>query len=118
MKLHPGTRSLKKYIIFPCCLLVFGAIEELAEYKSAAIGNQHLQVLGMMLFFTVGISILAFGVTPILEGVVLKFHKASKSGAGRWGELVFTALLLAAVYILWYVLLIHGPQYLLPPTWR
>ena len=116
--MKPGTRTLKKYVIFPCCLLIFGTIEEVVEYKSALIANPWLRVGAMMFFYAFGIALIAFLLTPWLEKVVLRFHKASKYGAGRLGEYAFVALLLAGVYYLWYRIIILGPESLLPPSWR
>ena len=114
----PGTRTLKKYVIFPCCLLIFGTIEEVVEYKSSVVDNNTLRVAAMMFFYAFGIALIAFVLTPLLERVVLRFHAVSKQGAGRIGEYVFVALLLATVYFLWYQIIVHGPETLLPTAWR
>lgn len=114
----PGTRSLKKYVIFPCCLLLFGAIEEVFVYKSAVISNLHLRVAALMAFYAFGISVVAFFVTPLIERLVLRLHAASKYGAGRLGEIVFVLILLAGVYALWYQISAHGAESLLPARWR
>lgn len=116
--MKPGTRSLKKYVIFPCCLLVFGVLEEIVVYLSAGIANDHLRVAAMMAFYAFGIALLAFSLTPVLEKLVLKLHAASKFGAGRLGEYAFVLLLLAGVYFLWYQVIVHGPESLLPADWR
>lgn len=114
----PRTRSLKKYVIFPCCLLLFGALEEVVAYKSEGIPSQHLRVAAMMAFYAFGIALLAFWVTPILENMVLRLHAASRMGPGRLGEYLFVLLLLVGVYFLWYQILVHGPETLLPQQWR
>ena len=114
----PGTRTLKKYVIFPCCLLIFGAVEEIVEYKSALFTNPYLRVAAMMFFYAFGIALIAFTLTPLLERIVLRFHTVSKRGAGRAGEYVFVLLLLAAVYFLWFQIIVNGPETLLPETWR
>jgi len=116
--MKPGTRTLKKYVIFPCCLLLFGTIEEVVEYKSSIIDNPHLQVLAMMAFYAFGISLIAFWLTPMLERVVLRIHGATKAGAGRVGETVFVLILLMGVYVLWYSIIHFGAQSLLPHDWR
>ena len=56
----PKTRSLKKYVIFPCCLLVFGALEEVVVYKSDLIANDYVRVAALMAFYAFGIALLAF----------------------------------------------------------
>lgn len=114
----PNTRSLKKYVIFPCCLLVFGALEEVVVYKSDLITNDYARVAAMMAFYAFGIALLAFWVTPILENMILRLHAASKFGSGRLGEYLFVLLLLAGVYFLWYQILVNGPESLLPEQWR
>lgn len=116
--MRPGTRTLKKYIIFPCCVLLFGTIEEVAAYKSSIIANPHLQVLAIMAFYAFGISLIAFWLTPLLERIVLRVHSASKQSAGRIGEVMFVMLLLAGVYVLWYHIIHFGAQSLLPQDWR
>ena len=116
--MKPGTRSLKKYVIFPCCLLIFGAVEEVVVYKSSVIANDYLRVAGMMFFYAFGIALIAFVLTPMLERLVLRMHAASKFGAGRAGEYAFVLLLLVGVYFLWYRIILFGPETLLPPTWR
>lgn len=113
-----GTRSLKKYIIFPCCLLIFGAVEEVVVYKSEIIANPHLRVGAMMVFYAFGIALIAFTLTPIIENLVLRVHAVTKAGYGRLGEYLFVLLLLAVVYFLWFQIIIHGPETLLPPEWR
>ena len=119
MKLaKPGTRSLKKFIIFPCCLLIFGALEEVVDYKSAFIRNDYLRVGALMAFYAFGIALLAFVFTPMLERVVLRLHAASRIGAGRLGEYLFVAALLVATYYLWFKIVVLGPQSILPPSWR
>lgn len=116
--IKPGTRTLKKYIIFPCCLLIFGTIEEVVEYKSDLLANPYLRVAAMMFFYAFGIALIAFVLAPLLERLVLRFHAVSKQGAGRLGEYAFVALLLTVVYFLWYQIIIHGPETLLPVAWR
>jgi len=116
--MYPGTRSLKKYVIFPCCLLVFGVMEEIVVYKSDAMTNDYLRVALIMVLFAFGISLLAFVVTPVVERLVLKMHAASKWGAGKAGEFLFVFTLLGIVYWLWFQIVVHGPQSLLPPAWR
>lgn len=114
----PGTRSIKKYVIFPCCVLIFGAVEEVVIYKSYLITNDYIRVGAMMAFFAFGISILAFSVTPFVERFILQMHTIWKTGGGRIGEYLFVIVLLAGVYYLWYQIIIHGPGSLLPPDWR
>lgn len=111
-------RSLKKYVIFPCCILIFGVIEELATYKADLIPNDHVRVLALMTFFAFGISIIAYVFTPMIERFFFRVHAVSKFGAGRLGDIFFILLLLGLVYFLWYVVLVHGPENLLPLSWR
>jgi hypothetical protein len=112
------TRSLKKYVIFPCCVLVFGILEEIATYKSVLIPNAYVRVGALMAFFAFGIAVIAYVFTPMIEKFLLRLHAVSKFGAGRLGDLFFVLLLLSLVYFLWYVILIHGPEHLLPVQWR
>lgn len=112
------TRSLKKYVIFPCCVLIFGVIEEIASYKAALIPDDFTRVGVLMLFFAFGISLIAYVFTPMIEKVFLRLHAVSKFGAGRLGDVLFVLLLLSLVYFLWYVILVHGPEHLLPASWR
>jgi cytochrome c biogenesis protein CcdA len=114
----PKTRSIKKYVIFPCCLLVFGALEEVVVYKSDLITNDYLRVAALMVFYAFGISLLAFSVTPFVEKLILQLHAVTKVSSGRFGEYLFVLLLLAGVYFLWYQILVHGPESLLPEQWR
>lgn len=113
-----GTRSLKKYIIFPCCLLIFGALEELFVYKTEVIANPYLQVGALMIFFAFGIALLAYLVVPVVERIVLRLHAASRFGAGRIGEYIFILVLLAIVYFIWFQIFVHGPQSVLPANWH
>lgn len=114
----PGTRHLKKYVIFPCCLLIFGAIEEVVSYKSDAIVNEYLRVAAMMLFYAFGISLLAYSFAPMVEKSILRVHNVSRVGWGRPGEFLFVLFLLAAVYFLWFQIIVNGPEQLLPIAWR
>ncbi|MGC9452122.1 MAG: hypothetical protein ACP5I4_11815 [Oceanipulchritudo sp.] len=114
----PGTRQLKKYVIFPCILLIFGAVEEVVVYKSDVIANEYLRVAAMMFFYAFGIALLAYSFTPMVERTILRMHAVSRVGWGRPGEILFVLFLLAAVYFLWYRILIRGPESLLPLEWR
>ena len=111
-------RSLKKYVIFPCCILIFGVLEELATYKATLIPNDYIRVFVLMSFFAFGISIIAYVFTPMIERFFFRLHAVSKFGAGRLGDVFFVVLLLSLVYFLWYVILVHGPENLLPTAWR
>lgn len=113
-----GKRSLKKYVIFPCCVLLFGAVEEVVTYKSDFITNDYLRVAAIMSFFAFGISVLAYAVTPLIEKTILRLHAVWKTGGGRLGEYLFVLLLLTGVYYLWYRILLLGPESLLPSGWR
>ena len=87
-------------------------------YKSELIASDYIRVAAMMAFYAFGISFLAFSVTPFVERIILQLHAASKIGTGRLGEYLFVLLLLAGVYFLWYQILVHGPESLLPEQWR
>ena len=114
----PKTRSIKKFVIFPCCLLLFGAVEEVVVYKSDLITNDYIRVASLMAFYAFGISLLAFSVTPFVEKLILQLHAVSRFSYGRFGEYLFVLLLLIGVYFLWYQILVQGPESLLPAKWR
>jgi len=114
----PSVRSFKRYVILPCLVLVFGALEEVVVYKAQLIHNLHLRVAAAMAFFAFGISLIAFFFTPLFERILVRMHAATRREAGWWGELLFVALLLAAVYFLWYSIFAYGADALLPAKWR
>lgn len=112
------TQTLRKWIIFPCCLLIFGLVEELLYYKLELIANRHVRVGVMMFLYVAGISLVAFVITPAIEKIVLKFYMGTKHGFGWVGEILFVAILLLLTYFLWYQLFIYGPEVLLPNDWH
>jgi len=114
MKLQPRYHRIRKWVILPCCLLVFGVVEELLYYKAEMVPDPYLRTALNMFLFVAGVSLIAYVLVPAIERVVGQVHRTMRRSSGFTGEVLIVGLLLMGVYWLWYALFVHGPESLLP----
>ena len=111
-------KNVRKYFILPTCLLVLNAIEEICVYKSGFISNPYLRTAFVLLLFVAGTAAVSFILAPAIEKVVSAAYFHGRKHAGYLGEFLILAVVAGGLYVVYFVLYIHGPQYLLPPAWR
>jgi hypothetical protein len=110
--------NVRVYYVLPCCLLLLNLINAVISYQSGRVEDPWLRttvVIGLVLF---GSSLVAFGVAPGLERLVRWLHRSSRAQAGGVGEALFLIALGAGVFWLYYQLVNHGIESLLPLAWR
>ncbi|MFT3869767.1 MAG: hypothetical protein QM715_15060 [Nibricoccus sp.] len=112
------TNVVRTYYILPCCLLLLNICNSLVSYKADMIGNPIIRVFVIIFLVLVGSSLVAYFVSPAIEGVVRSLYKSSEKSAGGVGQTVFLAGLGILVFFLYYQLYIHGPASLLPAALR
>ena len=109
----------RAYLILPSCFLVLEALQEVVVYKMAQkIDNKHLLTLLLILMFAVGFSIVGDLIVPALKKIMEHAHFGSKKYAGWSGMVLLYSAIFGLIYILYYVVYIEGPCYLLPSVWR
>ncbi len=109
--------ALERYYVLPCCLLLLNLCNEIVAYKARLIHDGFLRtlfIMGMVLF---GSSVVAFAIAPGLIWTVQSLRKTSRSTAGGTGDLLFLAVLGAAIFWLYYRNYLLGTQYILPSAW-
>jgi hypothetical protein len=110
--------NMRVYYVFPCLLLLLNLVNEVVEYQSQRIDDPWLRttvVLGLVLF---GASLVAFLFAPALEKFVRWTQRVSRAQAGGVGEAMWLVLLGAGVFWLYYRLVNHGIEALLPVAWQ
>jgi hypothetical protein len=111
-------RNIRKYFILPTCLLLLNAIEEICVYKSEFISNPYLRTAFVLLLFVVGISTVSFLLAPAIEKIITAAYFRGRKHAGYFGEFLILAVVIGGLYFIYFLLYIHGPEYLLPRAWR
>jgi len=111
-------RKIKKYFILPTCLLVLNALEEIFVYKSEVIDNDYLRTGVVLLLFIIGTAAVSFLLAPVIERLLSKAYFSGRKHAGYVGEFLILSGVVLALYTLYFVLYVQGPEYLLPPAWR
>jgi hypothetical protein len=111
-------KVVRRYYVLPCCLLLLNLGNSIIAYKAGIIADvleRTLFVIGMVLF---GSSLVAFVVAPAIEALVRALHRTSRQGGGWLGEILFLTALGVGIFLLYYVVTIHGAQALLPAEWK
>jgi hypothetical protein len=111
------TNVVRAYYVLPCCLLLLNLVNNLISYKAELIADLWLRTTIVILLVLFGGSLVAFVVSPAIEGLVRLLHRGSRQGAGQLGEAVFLLLLGAVVFWLYYQLSAGGPEAILPRQW-
>lgn len=128
----PGTKSKRKagkptaarrrlsgYLVMPTCLLLLNAIEEVVIYKLQNGGiNKLMLTLVLVLMFAIGFSFVGDILVPHIKAFMEKAHHGSRKHTGELGLLAFYATLCGLMFLLYFIIYVKGPQFLLPPTWR
>jgi hypothetical protein len=110
--------NVRVYYVFPCLLLLLNLANEVVEYQSQRIADPWLRttvVLGLVLF---GASLVAFLFAPALEKLVRWLQKTSRAQAGGLGEALWLIGLGAGVFWLYFRLVNHGIEDLIPVAWQ
>jgi hypothetical protein len=112
------SRTLERYYVLPCCLLLLNLCNEIIAYKAKQIQDGLLRtcfIMGMVLF---GASLVAFAVSPGIIWIVHSLRRGSRSAAGGAGEWIFLAALGVLVFWLYYRNYLLGTASILPASWR
>ena len=99
-------------------LLIKNLVEEVLAYKLQAITNPYWHTAALLFMFAFGFSIVALVLSPAAEAWVAGVFRSAGKHAGRVGELLIVAGVIAAMFYLYFQVYTHGPETLLPPAWR
>jgi hypothetical protein len=111
-------KTLERYYVLPCCLLLLNLCNEIVAYKARLIHDGLLRtlfIMGMVLF---GSSLVAFAIAPGLIWTVQSMRRTSRTTGGGTGEAAFLLGLGALIFWLYYRNYLLGTQYILPEAWR
>ena len=100
-------KNLSKYFVFPITYLILELVEDVLIYKSELVGNHWTQAVVVMGVLVFGISLVAFALVPFFQGGLESLRKSHKKH-GPLGEFLFTASVLLAIYLLYYIKVSHG----------
>lgn len=112
------TSVVRNYVVLPCCLLLLNLCVGLVSYKAKMIDDPYEQVAAVIAMVLFGGSIVSFVMAPAIEGMVGTMHRKSRQRWGELGEVLFVVALALVVYWLYFRMYIHGPESLLPSSWR
>lgn len=112
------TAVLRNYYVLPCCLLLLNLVNSVVGYKAEMIEEPLLRTLMVLFLVVCGASLVAFVVAPAIVVAVNALQRGSRQGGGRVGETIFLVVLGAGIFWCYYQLSNHGPEALLPETWR
>lgn len=110
--------AVKNYYILPCLLLLLNLVNNVVSYKAGTIDDVFLRTAVVIVLVLFGGTVVAFLLSPALEKLVQALHRATKSGAGGLGEMLFLISLGALVFWLYYQMTANGIDSLLPAEWR
>lgn len=113
-----ATASVRIYYVLPCCLLLLNLANSVVSYQAERITDPWLRTVVVMALVLFGSSVVAFLIAPGLEGLVRWLHRTSRAQAGGLGEALFLVGLGACVFFLYYRMVNHGVETLLPRDWR
>ncbi len=112
-------RHVRTLFIFPICLLLFNAFEEIFIYKlRQLIANNYLYAAVLVVTFVICFGFIGNWLAPHICKFIEHGHKKSKKNAGRAGIFIFFTMLFVLIYWLYFVTYTKGPQFLLPFSWR
>lgn len=113
------TPRQRAMIILPICLLLFNAVEEVVEYKLPRLVPNPYYRTGVIIFLcAAGFAVIGDLLVPWVAGLFDQGHKNSQKKAGKTGVILFYIGAFVAVYFVYFIIYIKGPQYILPPFWR
>jgi len=107
-------------IILPVCLLFWNALEEVAQYKMATlVPNPYWRTAAIIAMLAFGFALVGDFLSPRIAGGLEKAYKnTTKTWGQALGVLIFCAVTMGAMYLLYFFIYIKGPQSVLPPAWR
>ena len=109
---------MRKWVILPGSLLVLSVLNAVLTYKLKLISDAHLRVLAILLMSAFGYGLVALVIAPTITNALDQLRRTSKRQMGLLGEWTCLALIGLALYGLFFVIHIHGPENLLPEAWR
>ena len=113
------TARQRAMTILPICLLLLNAVQEVIAYKLPKfIRNPYTRTAVLIFLFAVGFAIIGDFLVPWIATLFEHGHKKSQKEGGKSGILIFYILSFAGIYLIYYIIYIKGPQYILPPLWR
>lgn len=110
--------NVRVYYVLPCCLLLLNLLNAAVGYLAEGILDPWLRTTVVIALVLFGASVTAFLVAPGLETLVRWMHRTSRAKAGGVGEGVFLLVLGALVFWLYYRMVNHGVDSLLPASLR
>ena len=108
-------KQFSKFLVLPITYLLLDLGEDFFIYKAELIQDPWLETAVVMGILTLGIAVVAFALVPFFEGGLETLRKSHKRH-GAMGEFIFTTLLLAGIFFLYYVKTQNGLEALLPPV--
>ena len=113
------TKNLTTYLILPFCLLLLNAAQEIFIYKFRGMIKNNLIYVGVLvLMFAIGFTVIGNLVAPWIKQAMEKLYKNTKKRSGAVGIALFYWIVIGIIYLLYFIIYVHGPQYLLPKLWR
>ncbi len=109
---------MRKWFILPGSLLVLSVLNAVLTYKLKVIDDVYLRVLAILLMSAFGYGLVGLIVAPIITNALDQLRRTSKRQMGMLGEWTCLAFIGLALYGLFFVIHIHGPEKLLPAAWR
>jgi hypothetical protein len=107
-------------IILPVCLLFWNALEEVAQYKLAElVPNPYYRTGAIIVMLAFGFTLVGDFLSPwIAKGLEKAYKNTTRTWGNTLGVLIFCAVTMGAMYVLYFFIYIKGPQSVLPPAWR
>ncbi len=110
--------NVRVYYVLPCCLLLLNLCNALVGYHADGIADPWLRTAVVVALVLFGGSLTAFVIAPALERLVRWLQRTSRARAGGVGEACFLLALGAGVFWLYYLMVNHGVESLVPAAWR
>jgi len=113
------TLKQRTMIILPVCLLLFNAAQEVVEYMLPRfVPNPYYRTAVLIFLFVIGFAVIGDILVPWIAELLDKGHKTSKTQGGNLGIILFYSGTFAAIYVIYYIIYIKGPQFIIPAIWR
>ena len=110
--------NVRVYYVLPCCLLLLNLVNAIVGYLAEGVMDPWLRTTVVLALVLFGGSVTAFLIAPGLETFVRWLQRTSRAQAGGLGEACFLIGLGAIVFWLYFMMVNHGVESLVPATWR
>jgi hypothetical protein len=110
--------NVRVYYVLPCCLLLLNLVNAMVGYQAEGIEDPWVRTTVVVALVLFGGSVTAFLIAPALEVFVRWLQRTSRAQAGGVGEACFLIALGAVVFWLYYLMVNHGVESLVPAPWR